>query len=808
MKAKNVLLAAALAAILSAGNASAQTSFGKSSLFNDGWTFILGDVEGASAGTFDDSRWTRVQLPHDWSVKGTLSPANASCTGYLPAGIGWYRKHFSGPRHPEGKVYVYFEGVYNRSSVYLNGHLLGERPSGYASFLYDLTPYLDRSGDNVLAVRVDHSRKADSRFYTGSGIYRNVWLVSAGETHFALWGVGYATRSATAKQAVVAVDSQVEGPLPASAKLALTLRDAAGKVVSKANVRAAAKQVVDLKVPAPRRWDLDDPYLYTLEAVLSAGKEELDRTEVKVGIRTLSFDADTGFALNGINRKVKGVCLHHDAGVLGAVVPEEVWERRLLNLKAIGANAVRTAHNPQTPVFYDLCDRLGLLVMDEAFDEWEFNKKKWVEGWNIGTPAMEGTADFFNEWGERDVTDMVRRDRNHPSIFLWSIGNEVDYPNDPYSHPILDGGNLEFNQPTSGGYKPDAPDAMRIGEIAGRLAACVRAADPSRPVTGALAGVAMSNQTAYPDVVDVVGYNYSESRYAKDHATYPDRILYGSENGMGYDAWKAARDNEFIFGQFVWTGIDYLGESNAWPSRGFYSGLLDLAGNVKPRGRMRAAMWCEEPVCYIGTYPKPQPRPGSRWPMGDSSDAWDTWNYEDGQLIRVVCYTNAAQARLLLDGLEVGAMTPFNDATGIIGWDVPYKAGVLKAEGYDADGRKVSEYAIQTALRPAALHAAADRSDLDAGGVVQIAVEVVDDNGCLVPLGDSRITCTVEGPARLLGLESADNTDMGDWTDNVQRTYRGRLLAYVRTGENPGRIKVRFSAPYLKGAEVEITTHK
>lgn len=808
MKAKNVLLTAALAAILSAGNASAQSSFGKSSLFNDGWTFILGDVEGASAGTFDDSRWTRVQLPHDWSVKGTLSPANASCTGYLPAGIGWYRKHFSGPRLPEGKVYVYFEGVYNRSSVYLNGHLLGERPSGYASFLYDLTPYLDRSGDNVLAVRVDHSRKADSRFYTGSGIYRNVWLVSSGETHFALWGVGYATRSVTAKQAVVAVDSQVEGPLPASAKLALTLRDAAGKVVSKANVRAAAKQTVDLKVPAPRRWDLDDPYLYTLEAVLSAGKEELDRTEVKVGIRTLSFDADTGFALNGVNRKVKGVCLHHDAGVLGAVVPEEVWERRLLNLKAIGANAVRTAHNPQTPVFYDLCDRLGLLVMDEAFDEWEFNKKKWVEGWNIGTPAMEGTADFFNEWGERDVTDMVRRDRNHPSIFLWSIGNEVDYPNDPYSHPILDGGNLEFNQPTSGGYKPDAPDAMRIGEIAGRLAACVRAADPSRPVTGALAGVAMSNQTAYPDVVDVVGYNYSESRYAKDHAAYPGRILYGSENGMGYDAWKAARDNEFIFGQFVWTGIDYLGESNAWPSRGFYSGLLDFAGNVKPRGRMRAAMWCEEPVCYIGTYPKPQPRPGSRWPMGDSSDAWDTWNYEDGQPIRVVCYTNAAQARLLLDGREVGAMTPFNDATGIIGWDVPYKAGVLKAEGYDADGRKVSEYAIQTALRPAALHAAADRSDLVAGGVVQIAVEVVDDNGCLVPLGDSRITCTVDGPARLLGLESADNTDMGDWTDNVQRAYRGRLLAYVRTGETPGRIKVRFSAPYLQGAEVEISTHK
>ena len=808
MRSKTLLLAAILLAVFSAGKASAQTSFGNSSLFNDGWTFVRGDVEGAEAPVFDDSKWMRVQLPHDWSVKGTLSPDNASCTGYLPAGIGWYRKHFNARRLPEGKTFIYFEGVYNRSSVYLNGHLLGERPSGYASFLYDLTPYLNRTGDNVLAVRVDHSRIADSRFYTGSGIYRNVWLVSSGETHFALWGVGYATRSMNAKQAVVTVDTQVEGPIPASVKLALTLKDAAGKVVAKSMTKAAAKQNVDLKVKAPHCWDLDDPYLYTLEAVLTSGKEELDRTEVKVGLRTLAFDANTGFTLNGVNRKVKGVCLHHDAGVLGAVVPEEVWERRLRNLKAIGANAIRTAHNPQTPVFYDVCDRLGLLVMDEAFDEWEYNKKKWVEGWNLGTPAMDGTADFFNEWGERDVTDMVRRDRNHPSIFLWSIGNEVDYPNDPYSHPILDGGNFEFNQPMSGGYKPDAPDAMRIGEIAKRLAACVRAADPSRPVTGALAGVVMSNQTAYPEAVDVVGYNYTESRYAKDHATYPDRIIYGSENGSGYDAWKAVRDNDFIFGQFIWTGIDYLGESNAWPSRGFYSGLLDFAGNVKPRGRMRAAMWCEEPVCYIGTYPKPQPRPGRRWPMGDSSDAWDTWNYEEGQMIRVVCYTNAAKARLLLDGKEVGEMTPFNDATGIIGWDVPYKAGVLKAEGYDASGKKVSEYEIRPAQRPAALKAVADRNELNAGGLVHVAVEVVDDNGNLVPLGDNEITCTVEGPAQLLGLESANNTDMGNWNDNVQRAYRGRLLAYVKTGANPGKIKVRFSSPYIKGAEVEIATHK
>ena len=805
MRAKTILLLVSIWSVLSVAPATAQTSFGESFLFNEGWTFVKGDVAGADAAAFDDSGWTSVRLPHDWSVSGPMSPDNASSTGYLPAGIGWYRKHFTVDPMPGKKCYIYFEGVYNRSRVYLNGHLLGERPSGYASFLYDLTPYLRPGGDNVLAVRVDHSRNADSRYYTGSGIYRNVWLVCAGQTHFSLWGVGYETKSVTPKQAVVTVDTKVDGPIPTAARLSLSLKDPAGKVVAKASAKATANQKVDLKVPAPHCWDIDDPYLYTLDVSLSAGKQELDRTEVTVGIRTLSFDASTGFALNGINRKVKGVCLHHDAGVLGAVVPGEVWEARLRTLKSIGANAVRTAHNPQPPVFYDICDRVGLLVMDEAFDEWEFNKKKWVFGRNRGVPSMDGTADFFNEWGERDVADMVRRDRNHPSIFLWSIGNEVDYPNDPYSNPILDSGEFKFNQPMSNGYQPESPDAMRIGMIAKRLAAAVRSADTSRPVTGALAGVVMSNETEYPEAIDVVGYNYTEDRYAKDHARYPNRILYGSENSTSFEAWKAVRDNEFIFGQFIWTGMDYLGECGTWPSRGSSSGMLDVAGNIKPRGRMRQAMWSDKPVCYIGTYLKPAPRTDGR-PVTDNNGAFDTWNYEDGQIVRVVCYTNAAQARLLLDGTVVGAMTPYNDETGIIGWDVPYKEGVLKAEGFDASGKKVSEYEIRPSLRPAALTAKADKSELKAGGLVQVSVEVVDDNGRIVALGDNEITCSIDGPAVLLGLESANMTDTGNWNDNVQRAYRGRLIAFVRTTEDPGRITIRFTAPYLKGAAVSVVT--
>lgn len=783
--------------------AAAQVSFGTPASFNDGWLFALGEQTHAEQYT-DDSRWQKVDVPHDWSIKGTLSPGNASCTGFLPAGIGWYRKHFDGRTLSAENVYIYFEGVYNRSKVWLNGHLLGERPSGYNSFMYDMTPYLDRNGENVLAVRVDHSMIADSRWYTGSGIYRNVWVIEAGETHFGQWGVTYRTVSMTDKTAVVQVDAEINGmdKAPEGTMFSAIMKDADGNIVAKVSRKAAENLSVVMKVRNPRRWDLDDPYMYTIETALEAKGKVLDHGTMNAGLRTLEFSADKGFALNGRNMKIKGVCLHHDAGALGSAVPDEVLEKRLRQLKGIGANAIRTSHNPQSPAFYDLCDRIGLLVMDEAFDEWEFNKKKWVEGWNVGKPAMDGTADYFNEWGERDVIDMVRRDRNHPCVFLWSIGNEVDYPNDPYSHPILDGGNLEFNQPASGGYRPDAPNAERIGMIAKKLAAAVRSIDTSRPVTGALAGVAMSNQTEYPDVIDVVGYNYSESRYAKDHASYPERILYGSENNGGLREWKAARDNDYIFGQFIWTGADYLGESNEWPSRGFYTGLVDFASNLKPRGHYRKAIWSEEPSCYIGTYPKPVAMAGRT--IGDSSDAWDIWNYEDGQIIRVVCYTNAQQARLLLNGKVVGEMTPNNDENGIIGWDVPYSAGSLVAEGY-TDGTKVSEYVIRTSLRPYALRASAEPFNLgDAGETAIITVDILDDNGNLVTLGDNEITCITEGPAELLGLEAGDNSDMGDYTDNVQRAFHGHLTAYVRTLSKDGEIKVKFTSPLLKGCELVI----
>lgn len=797
---KNVLFVAIISvmAFFTTIPASAQVSFGDPVKFNDGWLFRLQDDSTAVGTDYNDSEWRKLSLPHDWSVEGQLSPSLASCTGYLPGGIGWYRKHFN-ITDKAARHYIYFEGVYNRSEVYLNGHLLGKRPNGYVSFLYDMTPYL-KEGDNVLSVRVDHSRYADSRWYTGSGIYRDVWLVSAPEIHFAQWGIGWHATSLTDRQATIAVDMEVEKHTATGDKLEVsaTLYDADGKQVAQRRTRVSdgkegiTKETLTLKVAKPSRWDLDHPYLYTLETELLCNGKRIDGSKTNVGLRTLDFDPNKGFALNGNWMKVKGVCLHHDAGVLGAVVPPEVWQRRLTNLKEIGVNAIRMSHNPQAPVVYELCDRLGLLVMDEVSDEWEFPKRKWIKGWNVGEPGYDGTYDFFEEWIEQDITDMVRRDRNHPSIFLWSIGNEVDYPNDPYSHPILDGSTI--NQPMFGGYKPDAPDAMRIGVIAQRLAARVRAVDTSRLVTGALAGVIMSNQTAYPDAIDVVGYNYTEDRYDEDHATYPDRVIYGSENGSGLEAWYAVKNKEFIFGQFIWTGTDYLGESGAWPSRGLNTGLLNFGSFAKPRGHFRASLWSEKPVTYIGTYPK-------RGYL--SADAQDIWNYNPEQEIRVVCYTNAPQARLLLDGKVVGDIKPYDEKTGIIHWDIPYQAGELRAEGCDKEGNVLSSYVIRSSGRPYALRVSADRTTLSHDrATAHLFIEVVDENGTIVKLGDNEINCEIEGPAHLLGLEGSSNTDMTDYTDNRHRAYQGRLLAYVQTTGEKGQARVKFTSPLLQGTEI------
>ena len=443
--------------------------------------------------------------------------------------------------------------------------------------------------------------------------------------------------------------------------------------------------------------------------------------------------------------------------------------------------------------------------------EWEFPKRKWLKGWNRGKPGFEGSFDFFEEWIDRDVADMVRRDRNHPCIFLWSIGNEVDYPNDPYSHPVLDGSSI--TQPMYGGYKPEQPDARRIGRIAERLTKVVRQIDTSRPTTGALAGVVMSNETTYPEAVDVVGYNYTESRYDEDHRTYPKRVIYGSENRHDLEAWKAVTEHDFIFGQFLWTGIDYLGESGPWPARGSSAGLLDLKGERKPQGWWRASLWSKTPVCYIGTYPLMpaggnegnRGRQSRRRDPGVSFYAQDNWNYKEGQTIRVVCMTNQERARLLLNGEEVAAPKAKDVEKGMVWWDIPFRPGVLTAEALDASGRSVASYQITTTGRPAALKLTTDKSTLTGRGrVAHVIIEVVDSEGRTIPLSDNEISVRVNGAGRLLGLEGGDISDTSNLRDARQRVVRGRLLAYVEAVGDNGSITVRADSPLLDGAEMTI----
>ncbi|MDL2208198.1 DUF4982 domain-containing protein [Parabacteroides sp. OttesenSCG-928-O15] len=793
----------------------AQVSFGQPELINEGWLFQLGDLEDFTKA--DRQRWQKVDLPHDWSVKGQLSPTLASATGYLPGGIGWYHKSLTIPQDKQGeKVYLYFEGVYNRSEVFLNGKSLGKRPNGYISFMYDATPYIEYGKENVIDVRVDHSQSADSRWYTGSGIYRNVWVVYANPVHIGQWGV-FAYPEVKKNQGTLHIEVEISNTTSANANLTVINEllspegKSVGKNTKKLNATAGQSKITTaIKVSRPALWDLDNPVLYTLKTTVLADGKVIDETSTRTGFRTFTFDPDKGFALNGEWMKMKGVCIHHDAGVLGAAVPLDVWKRRLLILKEIGCNAIRTSHNPQAPELYDLCDELGLLVLNEAYDEWEFPKRKWLEGWNVGTPGFQGAYDFFEEWGEKDLEDMVRRDRNHVSVFAWSIGNEVDYPNDPYSHPVLGGDRAGFTQASYGGYNPDAPDAMRLGAIAKRLVAVVKKFDPSRVTTAGLAGVAMSNQTEYPGALDIAGYNYTESKYEEDHKTYPKRVIYGSETGQGLAAWKAVRDNEYIFGQFLWTGLDYLGEAGRWPSRGLNTGMVNFAGFIKPRGYFRQSIWSDKPMAYLGTYlnmPMPT-RPGApanqRRERPPSMDAPSVWNYEAGQSVRVVCYTNAAKAQLILNGKKIGTPKEYDDNTGIIYWDLPYEKGKLEVIGLDANDQEISRYAIQSSEQPYALTVQTVLKSECENGVAQVILQVVDEKGIPVVLSDNEVTCRVEGPAKLLGLEAGNNSDMTDYTDNAHRVYQGRLLAYIQPTGEAGTIKVRFTSPWLKPAEVVI----
>ncbi|HYQ57232.1 MAG TPA: glycoside hydrolase family 2 TIM barrel-domain containing protein [Draconibacterium sp.] len=793
---------------IAAGVSAGAQDFGRKQKINDDWSFNLGDVQYGGRETMDFSKWPVVDLPHDWTVKENASPELASCTGYLPGGIAWYRKDIEVPAVEKGnKVYVYFEGVYNNSEVFINGKWVGKRPNGYISFMYDLTPYIKWGEKNAIAVRVDHSDYADSRWYTGSGICRDVYLVYANPIHINLWGVSYQAQIGN-NTADVTINTTIKNTVESSSvKVVNELVDASGNTVASISksVTAEGKSATDfsqtIKLNSPKLWSPDSPYLYTLKTMVYKGSELVDQSSIKAGLRKIEFDPNTGFTLNGVNTLIKGVCIHHDGAVLGAAVTKSVWRTRLETLKSLGVNGIRTSHNPQSPYIYELCDEMGFLVMDEAFDEWEYPKNKWIEGWNRGTPGHQGTSQYFREWSLRDVKDQVLRDRKHPSVIMWSIGNEVDYPNDPYTHPVL--ADEGISQQSVRAHLEDHPSAERLGDIAKELVAVVKEADDSRPVTAALAGAVMSNYTDYPFVLDIVGYNYTENKYDSDHELYPERVLYGSENRHDLGAWKAVRDKEFIFAQFLWTGVDYLGEAHEWPSRGYESGLLDLAGNIKPRGYFRQSLWASEPMAYIGTTIKVETtnqRP--RWGGNRlSTDAPHIWNYDEGSKIQVLCYTNCDEAELQLNGKVVGERKPYDTETGVIAWDVDYQPGEIEVVAY-RDGKKAATDKIVTNTMSASMSAEVLEAT-DNELVRQIRVQILDTNGNHSMLADTEITCEVTG-GTLMGMENASTNVAENYQDNKHRCINGFMLIFVKKDAEDTPTTVKLSAPIMKSVELSL----
>jgi len=779
-----------------------------------GWRFTLGDPAGAEQPRFDDHAWRRVDLPHDWSIEGAVKQdaPGGGRFGYFSSGIGWYRKAFRMPAGAKGQeAWLEFDGVYMNSDVWINGFHLGKRPYGYISFAYDVTAHLV-PGVNVVAVRVDNSAQPNARWYTGSGIYRHTWLTLVAPLHVGHWGTYVTTPRVDSTGADVVVRTRVEndGSMPRQTTLRALVLDGAGHEVARAETTfsAAAGQTVELeqrmRVASPKLWSVEAPNLYAVrsEVLEGAGRGQrvADTTRTTFGIRTIAFDEDRGFLLNGRPVKLKGVNLHEDAGAVGAAIPEQVWAYRLVRLKAMGANAIRTSHNPPAPEFLDLCDSLGFLVMAEAFDEWTIGK------------VPEGYHKYFAEWGERDLTDFVRCDRNHPSIVLWSAGNEIGEQDTPAGVPVL----------------------RRLVDIFHRE-------DPTRPVTTGNDHIAADNGTAtipFLETEDVVGYNYPDRWHERreifaepDRHDHPDWKMVSTETGdavstffgrysLGTDStavhpnyttgmieaerlWKWVATHAYFAGEFIWTGIDYLGET-FWPGKGAGSGALDITGAPKDSYYFWQSLWTEQPVLHLFPH-------------------WN-WPGREGQVIPVVAYTNCNAVELFLNGRSFGAKSLEFPAQGTSGgwntyalpvvrattndlhltWDVPYAPGVLRAVGKHRDGSSCAETEVRTAGAPAALRLAAGRDTITVapGDVALVTFEVVDSAGTIVPAADNVVHVSVTGGA-LVALDNGDLRDHDLYSAASRHAFNGRGLAIVRAA-GPGALRVVASADGLPDAAATI----
>jgi len=747
------------------------------------WFFQLEDIKTAWQKDFDDKNWEAVTVPHDWSVQQNFTKEASSGTGYLPGGVAWYRAHVDLENWQEANTLrLIFEGVYKNAQVWVNGYHLGSRPSGYAEFSFDISDIFSYAPDNdlVIAVRVDHTDIADSRWYNGSGITRPVRLENHQEIQLVENGTFFETISCNDKKANIRITHEVlnnsdeaqEGVIRESLESCQK-----GKAITfEKQITLAPHEkmtvVFEQTVSDPELWSHDTPNLYHLKTSLGIDNDY----EQMVGIRMIQFNSDQGFFINGTSEKLRGVCLHEDAGCFGTAVPDVVWLRRLLTLKEAGTNAIRMAHNPHSQTLYQLCNLLGFYVFDEAFDEWENPKNKWWQGHNVYPPKHEGYAEFFPNWYKEDLENMIDVHKNHPCVIAWSIGNELDYPNDPYANPLFSEmtGNNDASKPEAERiYNPQRPDTRRLSTIATKLAAIVKKKDSSRPVTLAAAFPELSSHTGLLDNLDVIGYNYKEFLYEEDHRRFPNQPLLGSENGHGYKEWLAIKDNDYIAGQFLWTGIDYLGEAHGWPIHGSGAGILTMAGLPKSRYYLRKSWWTSEPMLHLETRVKTQE------PYAPTNR---TWSYEKGQVGEVFAFSNCEKVELNVDG-ERKEMAYDTDA-GCFKLEISSFEGALQALGYVENtqvsdeikgSQKAYELDLQNWQVPEDVIGLGNLQEESA--ISQVVVSLFDCNGSIAS-DEKEIEVSVTN-GRLFGIENGDLGDVTPYTKSSRSTYQGQLIIYV-----------------------------
>jgi beta-galactosidase len=779
----------------------AQNTIQRKQLFDFDWKFYLGETTNASDVGFNDKTWRKLDLPHDWSIEGTLDLNNpmGNDGGYFPAGIGWYRKTFTVPASWNGKqVSIYFEGVYMNSEVFINGKSLGIHPYGYTSFGYDLTPYLNIGSENTLSVKVDNSQQKNSRWYSGSGIYRHVWMIVTNPIHVAQWGVTVTTPTVTPDHATVQIKTRIQNEtnIPQSITVKTLVVGANAKksgyhettLIISANSEQEVEQAV--QVLNPLLWTLETPQLYQAQVQLLKGKQVVDDTKTGFGIRSIKFTTEKGFQLNGKTVKLNGGCVHHDNGCLGAAAFDRAEERRVELLKSAGFNAIRTSHNPPSEAFLDACDRLGMLVIDESFDGWREKKNDF------------DYAIYFDAWWQRDIEAMVQRDRNHPSIILWSIGNEV----------------LEHKK----------PEAVKTAKL---LADCVRKNDPTRPITSAVTTWDREWEIFDPlfSEHDIAGYNYRLFRAPIDHDRVPTRIILQTESYPrdAYANWKLVHSYPYILGDFVWTALDYLGESGIgrwyfpdevpkgqnqgkqYPWHGAYCGDIDLIGWRKPISHYRSMLYNENEKLYMAVR-EPNSTSGkiqtTGWGVWPTWESW-TWPGCEGKDIQVEVYSKYPNVRLYLNDKLIGEQATTENQQFKATFTLPYTAGVLKAVGV-MESKEVETTVLQTSGNAAAIRLKPDRKILSANGqdLSFVVVEVTDAHGNLQTNADNRLQFNMDGPGVIVGVDNANMSDLDSYVGSSRKAWHGRALVVIRSTKRAGKIKLTVSSNGLTSAVETITT--